>query len=257
MDALLPPPEQTEEAEIQGETNESPPAGNGKEEKEEKEEKEKGKEEWKEKKATNLWDKVDVLALRAILSDKTREHIAKSCYTKVHLDVWKETCGGAEFMEIGMLSYWKDDTAPEWLAAKKDAVRREYAFTEEQEEAFLKLLNEELEEEIVVQVPHTYPRFLNPVFMVPKKGGKWRKVVDCRMVNGQQVFIHFRMDGPEVVQVISLSGDWATSLDIKSAFNHMRVSPEFRPFLCFEHRGKYYAYNSMPFGCRHSPRVFT
>jgi hypothetical protein len=74
---------------------------------------------------------VDVLALRAILSDKTREHIAKGCYTKVHLDVWKETCGGAEFMEIGMLSYWKDDTAPEWLTAKKDAVRREYAFTEE------------------------------------------------------------------------------------------------------------------------------
>jgi hypothetical protein len=77
------------------------------------------------------------------------------------------------------------------------------------------------------------------------------------MVNGQQVFIHFRMDGPEVVQVIAPLGNWATSLDIKSAFNHMRVGPEFRPFLCFEHRGKYYAYNSMPFGCRHSPRVFT
>jgi hypothetical protein len=105
MDALLPPPEQTEEAEIQKGTNESPSAGKGREEKEEKEEKERGKEEWKEKKATNLWDKVDVLALRAILSDMTREHIAKSCYAKVHLDVWKETCGGAEFMEIGMLSY--------------------------------------------------------------------------------------------------------------------------------------------------------
>jgi hypothetical protein len=62
------------------------------------------------------------------------------------------------------------------------------------------------------------------------------------------------MDGSEVFQQIA--GDWATSLDIKSAFNHMRVSEEFRPFLCFEHRGKYYVYNSMPFGCRHSSRVF-
>jgi hypothetical protein len=88
-------------------------------------------------------------------------------------------------------------------------------------------LNKKLEEEFVVQVQHTYPRFLNPVFMVPKRGWKWRKVVDCRMVNVQQVFIHFRMDGPEVVQGIALSGDWATSLDIKSAFNHMRVNPEF------------------------------
>jgi hypothetical protein len=56
-----------EEAEIQKGTNKSPSAGNGKEEKEEKEEKKRGKDEWKEKKATNLWDKVDVLALRAIL----------------------------------------------------------------------------------------------------------------------------------------------------------------------------------------------
>jgi hypothetical protein len=228
MDALLPPPEQTEEAEIQKGTNESPSPGDGKEEKEEKEEKERGKEERKEKKATNLWDNVDVLALRAILSDKTREHIAKSCYTKEHLDVWNETCGGAGFMEINMLSYLKDEKAPEWFASKNEAVRREYSFTEEQEIAFRKLLDEELEEEIVAQVPHTYPRFLNPVLMVPKKGGKWRKVVDCRIVNGQQVFIHFRMDGPEVVQVIALSGELATSLDIKSAFNHMRVSPEFR-----------------------------
>jgi hypothetical protein len=137
----------------------------GKEEKEEKEEKVGEREKWKEKKESNLWDSMDALALRAILENKTREHIGKSCYTKVHLDVWKETCGGATFMEIGMLSYWKDDQAPEWLASKKDVMRREYAFTEEQEEAFLRLLNQELEEEIVVRVPHTYPRFLNPVFM--------------------------------------------------------------------------------------------
>jgi hypothetical protein len=150
MDALLPPPVQTEEAKIQKGMNESPSVGNGKETKEEKEEKKKGKVEWKAKKATNLWDKVDVLAIRALLSDKTREHVAKSYYTKMHLDMWKETCGGAEFMEIGILSFWKDDTALEWLSAKKDTVRREYAFTEEQEKTFTKLLNEELEKEIVV-----------------------------------------------------------------------------------------------------------
>jgi hypothetical protein len=33
-------------------------------------------------------------------------------------------------------------------------IKREYAFMEEQEEAFLKLLNDKLEKEIVVQVPH-------------------------------------------------------------------------------------------------------
>jgi hypothetical protein len=162
-------------------------------------EKEEERERWKEKKESNLWDSMDALALQAILEDKTREHIAKSCYTNVHLDVWKETCGEATFMEIGTLSYWKYDQTPEWLASKKDMMRREYSFTEEQEGAFLRLLNEELEEEIVVRVPHTYPRFLNSVFMVPKKGGRWRKVVDYRMLNPLQIFVHLRMEGPEVV----------------------------------------------------------
>jgi hypothetical protein len=63
------------------------------------------------------------------------------------------------------------------------------------------------------------------------------------MLNLLQIFIHFRVDGPEVVQQIAQPEDWATSLDIKSAFNHMRVSEEFRPFLCLQHREKYYAYN--------------
>jgi hypothetical protein len=67
--------------EIRRRTDESPAVTDGKEEKEEKEKKRKGKEEWKEKKTTNLWDKVDVLVLRVILSDKKKEHIAKSCYT--------------------------------------------------------------------------------------------------------------------------------------------------------------------------------
>jgi hypothetical protein len=39
-------------------------------------------------------------------------------------------------------------------------------------EGFFKLLNEVFEEEIVVHVPHTHPRFLNPGFMVPMK--EWK-----------------------------------------------------------------------------------
>jgi hypothetical protein len=152
MDALLPPLKQAEKAvpplkqaegaEIQEGAEMPLQMMKGKEEQEEGEEKEGKRKEWKKGKESNLRESMDALALRAVLGDKTREYIAKSCYTKVHLNVWKETCGGASFMEIGMLSYWKDDQVPEWLASKKDVMRRGYAFTEEQEEFFLRLLNE-------------------------------------------------------------------------------------------------------------------
>jgi hypothetical protein len=116
----MPPLKQAEEAEIQEGVERPLQMMKGKEEQEESGEKEGKREEWKEKKESNLRESMDALALRAVLEDKTKEHSAKSCYTKVLLDVWKEMCGGATFMEIGILSYRKDDQAPEWLTSKKD-----------------------------------------------------------------------------------------------------------------------------------------
>ena len=51
--------------------------------------------------------------------------------------------------------------------------------------------------------------------------------------------------------------DWTGSLDLKSAFNHLLVCLAMRPFLCFEYDHNYYAYRAMPFGAKHSPRLFT
>jgi hypothetical protein len=39
------------------------------------------------------------------------------------------------------------------------------------------------------------------------KKQKWRKVVDLRRVNWEQVTIHFRMDGPDTVQTLARDGD--------------------------------------------------
>jgi hypothetical protein len=48
-----------------------------------------------------------------------------------------------------------------------------------------------------------------------------------------------------------------TSIDLKSAFNHLTVSPSMRPFLCFAFGDKFYSYAAMQFGSKHAPRLFT
>jgi hypothetical protein len=173
-----------------------------------------------------------------------------------YLKTWQATCGGETFIALGMRSYWKDAMkSPERL---RNLPRpKEYKFTSQQEAEFQKLLNDEIEQGIVIEVPWNYPAYLSPVFMVIKKGGEWRKVIDCRTINAEQVDIHFCMDSPETVQRLMIPGDWATSLDLKSAFNHLIVDEAMRPFLCFTREGRYYAYRAMPFGAKHSPRVFT
>jgi hypothetical protein len=108
-------------------------------------------------------------------------------------------------MEIGMLPYWKDEESPFRLSGSMQRLRREYPFNADGEAAFLDVLDEEMHEGIASPVPHTYPKFTNPVFMVPKKGNRWRKVVDCSRLNQEQIFQHFRMEGAEVHLIESAS----------------------------------------------------
>jgi hypothetical protein len=172
--------------------------------------------------------------LGAKLAELREEKIASRCC--IHWKVWDETCGGAEFMKAGMQPYWKDEGVLNRLHSRMAV--REYPFTPKEEEAFEKLLAVDMKEGVVLRVRHEEVMFLCPVFMVEKKGpGEYRMVVDCRMVNAEQTYIHFRMDGPELVQGIAMEGDWVTSLDLKSTFNHMLVSAAFRPYLGFTHHG--------------------
>jgi hypothetical protein len=64
---------------------------------------------------------------------------------------------------------------------------------------------------------------------------------------GGECHIHFRMEGPGTVQYLMRRGDWLTSIDLKSAFNHIWVSEAMQRFLCFCYKGRSYKYVGMPF----------
>jgi hypothetical protein len=69
--------------------------------------------------------------------------------------------------------------------------------------------------------------------------------------------MHFRSDRPDTVQDVALIGDFATKLDIQGAFQHVRVCKAMRAFLCFAFLGSVYAYRTLPFGAKLSPKFFT
>jgi ribonuclease HI len=124
-------------------------------------------------------------------------------------------------------------------------------------EGYRKLLREELEEGVIVPVPADFAKLRNPTFLVPKKGGKFRKVLDCRLLNMHLRDKTFKMEGVEAARTLVRAGDWATSLDFRSAFNHVPVNRDLQPYLCFDFDRATYAYVGMPFGVKHAPRVFT
>jgi hypothetical protein len=158
-------------------------------------------------------------------------------------------------MRRGITVEWRDGEAPQRLQRRRKenpynppaALAREYA----------SLLEEEIREGIVEEVDGREVKWLNPTFLVPKKDNKHRKILDCRELNAELQDVTFRMEGPDMVRDLIQPGDWGTSLDVKSAFSHVPVSEELRPYLAFAFKGRYYAYAGMPFGIKHAPRVFT
>jgi ribonuclease HI/DNA-binding transcriptional ArsR family regulator len=163
--------------------------------------------------------------------------------------------GAEDLMVRGIQAEWKDTQSEERLHRQRRAHRYDPPATLATE--YEKLLREELEEGIVEAVDRAEVRWVNPTFLVPKKDGRYRKILDCRQLNLEIRDVAFKMEGPDMVKDLIRPGDWGTTLDIQSAFSHVPVGPSLLPYLAFNFRGQTYTYKGMPFGIKHAPRIFT
>ncbi len=99
--------------------------------------------------------------------------------------------------------------------------------------------------------------FYSRYFIVPKKDGGLRPILDLRLLNRSIMHLKFKM--LTVKQVVSQirSEDWFVTIDLKDAYFHVSILPSHRKFLRFAFRGKAYQYWVLPFGLALSPRTFT
>jgi hypothetical protein len=94
-------------------------------------------------------------------------------------------------------------------------------------------------------------------FLVPKKTGDWRPILNLKPLNKRLVIETFKMETLKNVILACSPGEWLASLDLKDAYFHVPVHPAHRRFLRFCLRGVHYQYRVLPFGLSTSPRVFT
>ncbi len=90
--------------------------------------------------------------------------------------------------------------------------------------------------------------FYSRYFIVPKKDGGLRPILDLRLLNHSVMRLKFKM--LTVKQVVSQikSEDWFVTIDLKEAYFHVSILPSHRKFLRFAFRGKAYQYRVLPFG---------
>lgn len=99
--------------------------------------------------------------------------------------------------------------------------------------------------------------FYSKYFLVPRKTGGFRPILDLRGLNSYLKRMPFHMlTTADVLQSVT-QGEWFTSVDLKDAYFHVPVAPRHRQFLRFAYQGRHWQFRVLPFGLSLSPRVFT
>ncbi|KAA6355249.1 MAG: hypothetical protein EZS28_049223, partial [Streblomastix strix] len=88
------------------------------------------------------------------------------------------------------------------------------------------------------------------------KVGKKRTILNCCQVIKYLHDISFKGEDFKKVANITLRGDWATVLDISSAYNHVKVSEELQKYLGFTFAKERCTYIGMPLGLKTAPYIF-
>ena len=81
------------------------------------------------------------------------------------------------------------------------------------------------------------PGFYSRIFLVPKRGGGIRPVIDLSVLNGYLIRETFKMETPATISASLRRGEYTTSIDLKDAYFHIPMARSSRKFLRFEALG--------------------
>ena len=95
------------------------------------------------------------------------------------------------------------------------------------------------------------------MFIVPKKGGKWRPVLNLQSLNQYVSRAHFKLEDIRSLKDILRPGDFMAKLDLKEAYFSVPISYQSRSFLQFQWKDKLLQFTCLPFGLSSAPFVFT
>ena len=108
----------------------------------------------------------------------------------------------------------------------------------------------------LVPPSHSLCGWYSRYFLVQKRQGGFRPILDLSPLNGFIKKKAFRMLSTTALKRAFRQGDFCTSIDLKDAFFHVPILEEHKKYLRFSFRGRSYEFNVLPFGYSLAPRTF-
>lgn len=109
----------------------------------------------------------------------------------------------------------------------------------------------------LVSKDHSREGFYSRLFLIPKKGGGMRPILNVKPLNKFVRKEKFKMQTVRTILQSLNKGDWAGKVDLKDAYFQIPVHPNHRKFLRFSVAHQSYQYKTLCFGLTSAPRVFT
>ena len=107
----------------------------------------------------------------------------------------------------------------------------------------------------IVETQLTPDSFVSQIFLVEKKDGGQRLVINLKALNQLMRVEHFKIEGLHLLPDLLQSGDWMVKMGLKDAYLQVLINPSHQPLLSFQWEKKYYRFTCLPFCLSAAPRV--
>ena len=180
-------------------------------------------------------------------------HIPMTGRTKYFLNKWMKITSSQRALNI--VGGYK----PQFLAEPFKSFQPK-TFVCNQQEA--KIIEEEidtlLEKEAIEPIPHRQAKFVSNLFLVKKKSGGFRPVINLKSLNQFVHTEHFAMETITSLRTMLSKEDWIVTIDISNAYLTIPLDEEFKDYVTFRYHEQTNRFLcNMPFGLNDAARAFT
>ena len=127
-----------------------------------------------------------------------------------------------------------------------------------------KVLDQEMKELLAKKAIHQVQThtpsnggFISSIFIVPKKDGGNRPVINLKPLNQFLMYEHFKMEVIHMLRDLLKQNDYLVKIDLKDAYLTVPIWKDHQKYLRFLWKGTLHEFACLPFGLATAPRVFT